>query len=155
MERLTERHYKASDGYYMKCSGTCGEGCCDGCPKGDEFVDRLGQIEDVLGDTYDLDRLRELVEADKNGRCVVLPVKIGDRVYTVFPLSLKREAKVEKIEIDEHGVFLRGKYPSIFDGDAFIPANVFGTYAFTKEAEAKKAERQQIEAFLAKEADHE
>ena len=31
--------------------------------------DRLAQIEDILGDTYDLDRLRELVEADKNGRC--------------------------------------------------------------------------------------
>ena len=116
-----------------------------------DWPEELERLRSVLGDTYDLDRLRELVEADKDGRCVVLPVKIGDRVYTVFPLSLKREAKVEKIEIDEHGVFLRGKCPSIFDGDAFIPANVFGTYAFTKEAEAKKAERQQIEALLAKE----
>ena len=42
---------------------------------------RLNQIEDILGDTYDLDRLRELVEADKNGRCVVLPCKEGDLVY--------------------------------------------------------------------------
>ena len=33
--------------------------------------ERLNQIEDILGDTYDLDRLRELVEADKAGR--VLP----------------------------------------------------------------------------------
>lgn len=36
-------------------------------------VDRLAAVEDILGDTYDLDRLRELVEADKAGRCVVLP----------------------------------------------------------------------------------
>ena len=120
-----------------------------------DWLEELERLRSVLGDTYDPDQLRELVEADKDGRCVALPVKIGDRVYTVFPLSFKREAKIEKIEIDEHGVFLRGKYPSIFDADAFIPANVFGTYAFTKEAEAKKAERQQIEAFLAKEADHE
>lgn len=28
---------------------------------------RLKQIEDILGDTYDLDRLRELVEADNGG----------------------------------------------------------------------------------------
>lgn len=35
--------------------------------------DRLGQIEDILGDEYDLDRLRELVQADREGRCVVLP----------------------------------------------------------------------------------
>lgn len=34
---------------------------------------RLAAIEDILGDDYDLDRLRELVQADKDGRCVVLP----------------------------------------------------------------------------------
>ena len=33
---------------------------------------RLSQIEDILGDEYDLDRLRELAEADREGRCVVL-----------------------------------------------------------------------------------
>lgn len=36
---------------------------------------RLNQIEDILGDTYDLDRLRVIVEADKAGRCVLLPCK--------------------------------------------------------------------------------
>ena len=40
-------------------------------------VDRLAAIEDILGDDYDLDRLRELVEADRDGRCVVLPCKEG------------------------------------------------------------------------------
>lgn len=40
--------------------------------------DRLGTIEDILGDSYDLDRLRELVEADRAGRCMVLPCKPGD-----------------------------------------------------------------------------
>lgn len=32
--------------------------------------DRLAAIEDILGDDYDLERLRELVEADREGRCV-------------------------------------------------------------------------------------
>lgn len=36
-------------------------------------IHRLASIEDILGDNYDLDRLRELVEADNAGRCVVLP----------------------------------------------------------------------------------
>lgn len=36
---------------------------------------RLKQIEDILGDTYDLDWLLKLLEADKAGRCVVLPCK--------------------------------------------------------------------------------
>lgn len=30
---------------------------------------RLNAIENILGDDYDLDRLRELVEADRDGRC--------------------------------------------------------------------------------------
>lgn len=37
------------------------------------LADKHAVIEDILGDTYDLDHLRELVEADKDGRCVVLP----------------------------------------------------------------------------------
>ena len=45
-------------------------------------------IEDAVDEIYDYgnfdyDRLRELVEADKDGRCVVLPVKEGDTVYRV------------------------------------------------------------------------
>ena len=36
-------------------------------------IHRLAAIEDILGDSYDLDRLRELVESDRDGRCVVLP----------------------------------------------------------------------------------
>lgn len=54
---------------------------CENCRRGDctalycrnRLKDRLAVIEDILGDNYDLDRLRELVEADKEGRCVVLP----------------------------------------------------------------------------------
>lgn len=45
--------------------------------------ERLKLIEDILGDEYDLDRLRELVQADYEGRCVVLPCKIGDTVYQI------------------------------------------------------------------------
>ena len=37
------------------------------------IVDHLSAIEDILGDDYDLDRLRELIQADQDGRCVVLP----------------------------------------------------------------------------------
>lgn len=54
----------------------------------DEFIDcvkelaaRLAAIEDILGDEYDLDRLRELAQADREGRCVVLPCKVGDKLY--------------------------------------------------------------------------
>ena len=37
------------------------------------MTNRLAAIEDILGDEYDIDRLRALVQADKERRCVVLP----------------------------------------------------------------------------------
>ena len=44
-------------------------------------IHRLAAIEDILGDEYDLDRLRELGQADREGRCVVLSCKVEDDVY--------------------------------------------------------------------------
>ena len=49
----------------------------------DDAVYRLAAIEDILANDYDLDRLKELAEADREGRCVVLPCKIGDTVYEI------------------------------------------------------------------------
>lgn len=92
MERLTYDFCIAGK-HCWQVKGTdnleCGEVCksrddegCNGCPIADAF-DRLAAIEDILGDDYDLDRLKELVEADRDGRCVVLPCKIGDTVYDI------------------------------------------------------------------------
>lgn len=77
----------------------CGEVCesrnesgCIGCPIANAF-DRLAAIEDILGDDYDLDRLRELVEADRDGRCVVQEYKPGDPVWVIeFERISKEEA---------------------------------------------------------------
>lgn len=49
-----------------------------------DVIDRLAAIEDIMGDTYDLDRLRELVEADLEGRCEIHAAKDGDTVYSIF-----------------------------------------------------------------------
>ena len=46
-----------------------------------EMRGRLMEIEDILGDEYDLNRLRELAQADKEGRCVVLPAKPDQIIY--------------------------------------------------------------------------
>lgn len=42
---------------------------------------RLDTIENILGDNYDLERLKELVEADKEGRCVVLSEPMKPMVF--------------------------------------------------------------------------
>lgn len=103
MERLTEKHYLGT-GHYMKCSGSCNVDMdCIDCPSFDCLVERLAAYEDTgltpgevhstsgewrtmmsvlnsIGGGYD--RLRELAEADKDGRLVVLPCKVGDGLWT-------------------------------------------------------------------------
>lgn len=44
---------------------------CNDCVHG-RIAQRLAAIEDILGDEYDLERLKELVQAKREGRCVVL-----------------------------------------------------------------------------------
>ena len=69
-----------------------GERECDRCIKlgqwKNEVLIRLSKIEDILGDEYDLDRLKELVQADREGRCAKLPCKeffsmLGGDVYAI------------------------------------------------------------------------
>lgn len=47
-----------------------------------EYFSKYDLGECAKKELGDLDRLRELVEADRDGRCVVLPCKVGDIVYT-------------------------------------------------------------------------
>lgn len=54
---------------------------------------RVSEIEAILGDDYDLDRLQELVEADRDGRCVFLPVKIGTHVWSTVFCRLSDDGK--------------------------------------------------------------
>lgn len=93
MERLTDARRSrcifceaADEG----CAFAAGEFSAP-CPDYKRYQ-RLAAIEDILGDTYDLDRLRELVEADRDGRCVVLPFRPPKMVYSCskqFPIPEK------------------------------------------------------------------
>ena len=47
-----------------------------------ELYYRLSQIENILGDEYDLDRLRELAEADREGK--IPKYTTGDTIYDRF-----------------------------------------------------------------------
>ena len=47
----------------------------------ESVMGRLVTIEDTLGEEYDLEELKEMVQAKRDGRCVVLPCKIDDDVY--------------------------------------------------------------------------
>lgn len=58
-------------------------------------------------------RLRELAEADKDGRCVVLPCKVGEKIYY---LNGKYIIQVEVVgyKVDETGAWL-------FIGETYNP----------------------------------
>lgn len=58
------------------------------------IADRLAAYEDILGDEYELDRLKELVEADKEGRCVVFApgYPVGSIYYKDVDGNYIREA---------------------------------------------------------------
>ena len=58
-----------------------------------KFADGSGSVNEngislvlskIFGDDYDIDRLKELVQADREGRCVVHPLKSDDEVYIIF-----------------------------------------------------------------------
>ena len=104
MERLTEKHYLAED-HYMKCSEDCNVDMdCVDCPAFDKLIERIAAYEatgltpeeiktpftedtminlaaQALG--VEPSRLREIAEDDKDGRCVVLPCKVGDTVWRI------------------------------------------------------------------------
>lgn len=73
MDRLTKK--KLGSSYPLKNDASAKVGLFtdyDGFFAFFEAVNRLGEIEDILGDDYELDHLRKLVQADRDGRCVVL-----------------------------------------------------------------------------------
>lgn len=104
MKRLTMWY----DGNNAICENEeCSSGNCPFadpiCEQVQNIIDRLAAIEDILGDEYDLDRLRELVEADREGRCVVLPCKHGDTVWFI-----KSAFSVAAFPIEANHVSIRG-----------------------------------------------
>ena len=105
MERLTEKYYLAEE-HYMKCSEDCNVDMdCVDCHAFYKLIERLAAYEDTgltpeeikapfTEDTMinlaskalgvEPSRLRELAEADKDGRCVVLQCKVGDTVWRII-----------------------------------------------------------------------
>lgn len=62
-----------------------------------EMRERLKPIEDILSDDYDLDRLRELIEADRAGQCGIPPVKLHQKLFRVFDGEIQEEIVTQVI----------------------------------------------------------
>ena len=104
MERLTKKHY-GGNGYYMACSEHCNKECFD-CKEIDKIIDRLGTYEDTGLEPQDIisavdmakiacalhelnaykdigpiDHIRDLLQAEQEGRLVVLDEKTALSMY--------------------------------------------------------------------------
>ena len=101
---------------------------------------RLKMIEKILGNDYDLDRLRELIKADREGRIAVFPCKPSD--VTVYQLRNKKHAfgmGVHPRHVGCAKVWGNGKYELLHGGDVPCKDKDFGKTWFLKEDEAQAA----------------
>lgn len=67
-----------------------------------DLYGRLKAYEDIAELCGGFDRLRELAEAYKDGRVVVLPCKVGDTVYRVFTVD-GREPVIQATQVKTFG----------------------------------------------------
>ena len=110
--------------------------------KTDEIAMKLMRLAD-LESLCSYDRLRELAEADKDGRCVVLPCKVGDTVWIVGAVRKLYSAKVRTffcghtsaVRGDDDG----GHIHMIRTTECDIPMQEFGKTVFLSSEEAEKA----------------
>lgn len=164
MERMTEKHYLGTD-HYMKCSDSCNVDMdCIDCPSFDRLVERLAAYEDtgmtpkrcaefaqadaegryiVMRDAEQegVARLRELAKADKDGRVVVLPCKVGDRLFEVTGRKTISVYKVRAIRVELFGLFIEWDIVEGFVWQSLsgINAGEIGKTVFLTREEAEKA----------------
>lgn len=99
--------------------------------------DRLADLESLCSYT----RLRELAEADKNGRVAVLPCKVGDRLYEVTGRKTISVYKVRAIRVELFGLFIEWDIVEGFVWQSLsgINAGEIGKTVFLTREEAEKA----------------
>ena len=90
----------------------------------------------ALFNGVDVDRMKELAEADRAGRLVVLPCKAGDTVYWVHGAVIT-ECKVHRIQKNRNGLYICLK--SKKSHGAFRTDLSIGKTVFLTREEAEKA----------------
>ena len=86
-------------------------------------------------------RLRELAEADKDGRLVVLPCKVGDTVYEVTSRKTISEYRIRAIRVELFALFIEWKIEKGFVDKSIsgVVSDEIGKTVFLTREEAEKA----------------
>lgn len=108
--------------------------------KADEIALKLMRLAD-LESLCNYTRLRELAEADKDGRLVVLPCKVGDMLYEVTGRKTISVYKVRAIRVELFGLFIEWDIVEGFVWQSLtgINAGEIGKTVFLTREEAEKA----------------
>ena len=95
----------------------------------------------VLNSIGSYDRLRELAEADRDGRVVVPPCKVGDRLYEVTGRKTISVYKVKAIRVELFGLFIEWDIVEgvVWQSLSGINAGEIGKTVFLIREEAEKA----------------
>ena len=95
----------------------------------------------VLNSIGSYDRLRELAEADRDGRVVVPPCKVGDRLYEVTGRKTISVYKVRAIRVELFGLFIEWDIVEgvVWQSLSGINAGEIGKTVFLTREEAEKA----------------
>lgn len=104
--------------------------------KADEIAMKLMRLAD-LESLCSYDRLRELAEADKDGRVAVLPCKVGDKIYRIQKYfndaTLKSEIKVKACIVGSVSID-----SMMTDDMVFLSFDSIGKTVFLTREEAEK-----------------
>ena len=101
-------------------------------------------LEDMIGEQKvgeALDRFRQLVKADRDGRLVVPPCKAGDTVYEVTSRKTISEYRVKAIRVELFFTFIEWDIVAGFvDKSIFgVPVDEIGKTVFLTREEAEAA----------------
>ena len=133
--------------HYWACSRQCGEPMAQSSATGCECYETVkssmayyvGTLDGAKGKIPN--RLRELAEADKDGRLVVLPCKVGDMLYEVTGRKTISVYKVKAIRVELFEIFVEW---NLVDGIVWqslsgIGSGEIGKTVFLSREEAERA----------------
>lgn len=163
MKRLTQRS-NFGTAYYPRCfeEPCIGDGCkIKDCLFDNTICERLAAYEDtgltpeevsaivkewsklfaIFGECGGIDRLRELAEADKDERVVLLPCKVGDKLYEVTGRKTISVYRVKAIRVELFAVFVEWDLDEgfVWQSLAGVSAGEIGKTVFLTREEAEKA----------------
>ena len=148
MERLTRRIYGVVVYVGAENPYSTGQIPCEVEPAGvREMMDRLAAYEDtgrtpeevstlikdfsdlctIVGECGGISRVRALTEADKNGRVMIAPCKVGDTAYWVHNRTVT-VCRVYRIQMNRKGMFIclkSNKSHGAFRADVCLGKTIF------------------------------